>query len=126
MATLVGELLAHASLTVLATSREPLGIPGEIRWPVPALAVPQGAALAELADIDSVQLLVERAARAYPHFALTDANAEAAARICRRLEGIPLAIELAAARADAQTLGHLAARARGADPADRRNGPGCP
>ena len=110
VATLVGELLAHASLTVVATSREPLGIPGEIRWPVSALAVPdRGAALAELVDIDSVQLFVERATRAYPHFVLTDANTEAAARICRRLEGIPLAIELAAARAGVQALGDLAA-----------------
>ena len=109
-ASLVSELLAHASLTVLATSREPLGIPGEIRWPVPALAVPdRGAPVAELVDIDSVQLFVERATRAYPLFVLTDANAGAAARICRRLEGIPLAIELAAARANVQALGELAA-----------------
>ncbi len=109
-ASLVAELLAHVSLTVMATSREPLGIPGEVRWPVPALAVPgRGAALAELADIDSVQLFVERATRAYPRFVLTNANAEAAARICRRLEGIPLAIELAAARANVRAIAELAA-----------------
>ena len=109
-ASLVAELLADVSLTVMATSREPLGIPGEVRWPVPALAVPgRGAALAELADIDSVQLFVERATRAYPRFVLTNANAEAAARICRRLEGIPLAIELAAARGNVRAIAELAA-----------------
>ena len=100
VANLVAELLAHLTITVLATSRETLGIPGEVRWPVPALAVPaQGTPVDELVEIDSVQLLTERAARAHPQFALTEANAEAAVRICRRLEGIPLAIELAAARA---------------------------
>lgn len=111
VANLVAELLAHLPLTVLATSREPLGVPGEVRWPVPALAVPaRGATIdaEQLAEVHSIQLFVERATRAYPGFGLTDANAEAAARICRRLEGIPLAIELAAARAHAQSLSQLA------------------
>lgn len=103
---LVAALLSAASITVLTTTREPLAIPGEIVWPVPPLAVPEprAASSAEtLADVHSVQLFTERAARARPAFALTDEAAGAVARICRRLEGIPLAIELTAARL--RTLG---------------------
>jgi predicted ATPase/DNA-binding XRE family transcriptional regulator len=99
-AALIARVLAHPSASVLATSREPLGIPGEIRWPVPALEVPApGAArTAEaLASIDSCQLFVERASRADPSYTMTDADAAPIARVCQRLEGIPLAIELAAA-----------------------------
>jgi predicted ATPase/DNA-binding XRE family transcriptional regulator len=101
VAGLIADLLAHPSASVMATSREPLAIPGEIRWPVSALAVPAAgtAPTADaLASIDSVQLFVERASRANPHFAITDADAASIAGVCRRLEGIPLAIELAAAR----------------------------
>src|SRR5437763_3074201 len=97
----VGALLAHANVTVLATSREALAIPGEVVWPVPALAVPADDTPADddsLAAFDSVQLFVERAARARPGFSLTVASAEPVARIARRLEGNPLAIELTAAR----------------------------
>jgi predicted ATPase len=96
---------------VLATSREPLAIPGEIRWPVPALAVPpEGttAGVEALVTADSVRLFTERACRANPRFTLTGADAAAVARLCRRLEGIPLAIELAAARMGGLSAGQLA------------------
>ena len=110
-AALIGELLAHPPLTILATSREPLAIPGEIRWQVPPLAVPPAgppASQESLSGIDSVQLFVERASRANPAFTVTDAEAGAIAQICRRLDGIPLAIELAAARMGALRAGELA------------------
>ncbi len=80
----------------LATSREPLGITGEVAWRVPSLAVPDGAET--LADTDAVHLFADRARATRPNFKVNDANAVAIAEICRRLDGIPLAIELAAAR----------------------------
>jgi predicted ATPase/DNA-binding NarL/FixJ family response regulator len=86
-------------LRLLATSREPLGLPGEVAWPVPPLAEPEAA-----------RLFAERAAAARPGFALTVVNAPAVAEICRRLDGLPLAIELAAARARALTVEQIAAR----------------
>jgi predicted ATPase/transcriptional regulator with XRE-family HTH domain len=100
-AAVVTGLLRSPSISVLATSREPLGIPGEITWPVPTLSVPAEDApvtAEQLADIESVELFVERASRADPAFELTDGNAVAVGRICRRLEGIPLALELMASR----------------------------
>jgi predicted ATPase/transcriptional regulator with XRE-family HTH domain len=99
-AEVIADVLVHPLTVVLATSREPLAIPGEVRWPVPALTVPtdSGPLTADsVVGADSVQLFVERASRAQPRFMLTDAEAAPIARICRRLEGIPLAIELAAA-----------------------------
>ena len=88
-------------LTILATSREPLNIAGETVWPVPPLSVPTPTE-ARLPDAllrhEAVRLFVERARAAAPTFALSDANASATAEICMRLDGIPLAIELAAAR----------------------------
>ena len=97
-ASLVGELLASSQVTVLATSREPLAIPGEVGWPVPPLPVPPAGVLTadEIIDVDSIELFADRAARASPGFQITDANASAVARICQRLDGIPLAIELVA------------------------------
>jgi predicted ATPase/DNA-binding SARP family transcriptional activator len=80
-------LRACPRLAVLATSREALGVLSETAWLVPPLA-----------SDEAVQLFVERACAALPAFAITDANAAAVAEICRRLDGIPLAIELAAAR----------------------------
>jgi predicted ATPase/class 3 adenylate cyclase/DNA-binding CsgD family transcriptional regulator len=93
-------------LTLLATSRQPLDLPGEIAWRVPSLAVPEPhdladagpAGIAGVNEYEAVQLFVDRASRTRPGFALTEANASAVAAICRRLDGIPLAIELAAAR----------------------------
>jgi predicted ATPase/class 3 adenylate cyclase/DNA-binding CsgD family transcriptional regulator len=87
-------------VTIIATSREPLGVPGEVTFRVPSLAYPKaaGAKAEELAGFDAVQLFVERGRRARPSFAITDANAGEVLEICKRLEGIPLALELAAAR----------------------------
>lgn len=87
-----GELAAHLlrrcpALAILATSREALGVPGETAWLVPPLG-----------DDERVQLFLDRAQAALPGFALTAGNATAIAEICRRLDGIPLALELAAAR----------------------------
>src|SRR5262249_22197328 len=90
------------SLRVMATSREPLGVSGEVLWRVPSLALPrlQGRVqLASLAEAESVRLFVDRAQAAAPNFVLSDVNAAAVAEVCRRLDGIPLALELAAARA---------------------------
>ena len=86
-------------LTLLATSREPLGLPAEAVWPVPPLSLPPPAAgLEEAIEHDAVRLFAERAARALPGFAPREQDVAALVRICRRLDGIPLAIELAAAR----------------------------
>jgi predicted ATPase/DNA-binding XRE family transcriptional regulator len=118
-AELIAGLLAHRSVTVLATSREPLALPGEIRWRVPALAVPaRGAAptVADLIGVDSVALFVERASRACPHYSFSGADAGAVARICRRLDGLPLALELAAASIGSVTPGQLAGELDGRIP----------
>lgn len=88
-------------VTVLATSREPLGISGEITWRVPSLPFPAADdvdSVERLERFDAVKLFVERARRMRPSFVLTPSNAEAVLRICRRLDGIPLALELAAAQ----------------------------
>ncbi|HEX5506424.1 MAG TPA: helix-turn-helix domain-containing protein [Thermomicrobiales bacterium] len=113
-AALAARLLrACPRLCVLATSREPLGVPGEVAWPVPPLAVPAesaGLPFPALAGAEAVRLFAARAGAARPGFALTARNADAVARICRRLDGIPLAIELAAARARALAPAEIAAR----------------
>ncbi|GGM45412.1 LuxR C-terminal-related transcriptional regulator [Dactylosporangium sucinum] len=95
-AAVVAELLGSGPVRVLATSREPLGVPGEVVYPVPPLDVPEAGAA--VGDSTAVRLFVERAAAASPGFALTDANAAAVAALCRRVDGLPLAIELAASR----------------------------
>ncbi len=101
-AALVEALLRGSpTLRVLATSREALGIAGETTWRVPSLALPSplpGAAAADLAETEAVRLFVERARAVDPGFASSDRNVLAIAHICRRLDGVPLAIELAAAR----------------------------
>ncbi|MEV5745008.1 LuxR C-terminal-related transcriptional regulator [Microbispora rosea] len=101
-AEIVADLLgAGGALRVLATSREPLGIPGEVAYQVPALPLPAPDAserAESIAHYDAVRLFVDRAAAASPGFALTDAVAPAVAALCRRLDGLPLAIELAASR----------------------------
>jgi predicted ATPase/DNA-binding SARP family transcriptional activator/DNA-binding CsgD family transcriptional regulator len=88
-------------LRVLATSRESLNVEGELNWLVPSLSVPsllQSPSVEELGGYESVRLFVQRARHRNPAFSLTSENAHAVARICSRLDGIPLAIELAAAR----------------------------
>jgi predicted ATPase/class 3 adenylate cyclase/DNA-binding CsgD family transcriptional regulator len=97
-AELVAALLgAGPGLTVLATSREPIGVAGEVSWRVPSLS---------LAD-EAIELFVDRARRARPDFAVDDDNAPAVGEICRRLDGMPLAIELAAARVRALSVGEI-------------------
>ena len=99
-AELVEQLLRSCPrLSVLATSREALGIPSETAWLVPPLG-----------SAEAVQLFVERAQASLPSFDLTDANAAAVRDICRRLDGIPLAIELAAARVRVLSPEQIAAR----------------
>jgi predicted ATPase/class 3 adenylate cyclase/DNA-binding NarL/FixJ family response regulator len=94
-AELVVALLGAAPrLTLLATSREPIGMPGEATWRVPSLS---------LAD-EAVELFADRARLAQTDFTVTDGNAATVAEICRRLDGLPLAIELAAARVRALSL----------------------
>lgn len=97
---------------VLATSREPLGIPAEVVWSVPPLPVPSRAdlPLAELSAVPAVALFVERARAARPDFALGDDNHEAVAELCIRLDGVPLALELAAARMRSMSAAQLAER----------------
>src|SRR5205085_12599595 len=91
---------AGGSVRVLATSREPLGLAREMTWRVPSLSLPDDATrIEEIGESEAVQLFVGRASAARPGFNLTSANAQAITDICRTLEGLPLAIELAAARA---------------------------
>ena len=102
-ASLVQALLASApGIRILATSRQGLGVPGETLWRIPSLSVPDpgGAPLNRqaLSRYEAVRLFLDRAAAVQPSFALTDQNAWTVAQICGRLDGIPLAIELAAAR----------------------------
>jgi predicted ATPase/DNA-binding XRE family transcriptional regulator len=106
-------LRAGSRLRILATSREALGIAGETSWRVPSLALPDLQHLpppALLLDCEAVQLFVERAAAVQPHFVLNATNALAVAQVCHRLDGIPLAIELAAARLRGLALDQLLAR----------------
>jgi predicted ATPase/DNA-binding CsgD family transcriptional regulator/class 3 adenylate cyclase len=98
-ATLAEDLLrACPALVILATSREPVGGAGEAIWRVPPLPV----------DGEAVELFADRAQRARPGFAVTAGNGEAVAQICRRLDGMPLAIELAAARLRASSPAEIA------------------
>jgi predicted ATPase/DNA-binding SARP family transcriptional activator len=135
-----GLLEAGPGLGVLVTSREVLGVPGEVIWPIPPLAVPAGPTDAEVepatvdladpglagpgpagsaaADLtpealvgyDAVRLFVERATTADPSFTLDGASGPVVAELCRRLDGLPLAIELAAARVRALPPAELALR----------------
>jgi predicted ATPase/class 3 adenylate cyclase/DNA-binding CsgD family transcriptional regulator len=97
-AALVNALLATAAgLTLLTTSREPIGVSGEVSWRVPSLS---------LRD-EAIDLFTDRARHARPEFAVTDDNAAVVAEICARLDGLPLAIELAAARVRALSLAEI-------------------
>jgi predicted ATPase/class 3 adenylate cyclase/tetratricopeptide (TPR) repeat protein len=113
-ANLADELIhACPNLKILASSREGLGVAGEITYRVPSLPTPD---LRKLPDMEAIThfpaviLFAERAAAVQPGFTITDTNAEAVARICRRLDGIPLAIELAAARVSLLSAEQIANR----------------
>ncbi|MGV0626865.1 helix-turn-helix transcriptional regulator [Mycolicibacter minnesotensis] len=94
-ATLITTLLAAGSgLRVITTSREPIGVPGEVTWPTPSLS---------LTD-EAVELFIQRARLVRPDFVGTGVDADPVAEICRRLDGLPLAIELAATRVRAWSL----------------------
>jgi predicted ATPase/DNA-binding CsgD family transcriptional regulator/Tfp pilus assembly protein PilF len=101
-------------LRILATSREGLGVEGEIRWVVPSLSVPEQGrrtlSSEELEAYESVRLFVERARGRDPSLSLSPHNALAVAEICKRLEGIPLAIELAAARVGTVSVEQISER----------------
>ena len=95
----VAQLLTAApQLTVLVTSRRALALSAEHRFPVPPMSLPQHATLAEAAGSEAVQLFVQRARSVRPDFQLTAGNLADVMAICRRLDGLPLAVELAAAR----------------------------
>ncbi len=101
-AELVNQLLTDCvNLSVLATSLEKLGNQGEIAFAVPVLSLPlegHSSNIENLLTYEAVKLFVDRASNIRPHYVLTEKNADAVVRICRRLEGIPLSIELAASR----------------------------
>jgi predicted ATPase/transcriptional regulator with XRE-family HTH domain len=113
-ADLAAQLLAGCpDVAILATSREPLRVAGERQWRVQALAVPDSDRVDspdELAKCASIRLFVERARAVEPEFALSAANAPAVAQVCARLDGIPLAVELAAARTGVLAVEQIAER----------------
>lgn len=117
----VALLRACPHLTILVTSREAFGVGGELVWRVPSLSVPslsQGhysltlsaEALSRIRASEAVQLFLDRARAVRPNFRLTPQNAPALAEVCQRLDGIPLAIELAAARVQVLSVDQLVAR----------------
>jgi predicted ATPase/DNA-binding SARP family transcriptional activator len=112
VAALAGRVLADApAVRILATSREPLGLTGETLCPVPSLALPAADATSEQAAASpAVRLFADRASAVRPGFALDADTVDAVVRICRALDGIPLAIELAAARVRALTPVQVADR----------------
>lgn len=116
-ATLVHQLLiACPELSVLATSREPLGMAGELRWEVPPLASPPPSGWQPATGVlrhDAVRLLLDRARLVSPGFDLTDDNAAAVAELCRLVDGLPLAIELVAGRLPVLGLHGILARLTG-------------
>jgi predicted ATPase len=126
-------LEACPTLTIVATSREPLRVPGEVVWPAPPLTLPpegvvggQGPGVGgsdgpvslpgpwplapDPFSSEAVRLFIDRATAVRPDFAMSDRNATAVAGVCRRLDGIPLAIELAAARMNVLSVEQIAAR----------------
>jgi non-specific serine/threonine protein kinase len=106
-------LRACPDLRILATSREPLGVSGEISWPVPPLSLPgpgRGRSPDDLLRCEAVGLFVERANAAHPGFAFAHENAPAVADLCGRLDGMPLAIELAASRVRMLSVGEILER----------------
>lgn len=112
VAELTDMLLARCpQLRIVSTSREPLGLVGETLSIVPPLGLPAaGVAAAEALAYPAVKLFADRAAAVQPGFAVDDATVTAVVEICRRLDGLPLAIELAAARLRTLPVEHVAAR----------------
>jgi predicted ATPase/DNA-binding SARP family transcriptional activator len=112
VARLAGRVLAEApGVRILATSREPLGVTGETLCPVPSLPLPpDDATPAEALEYGSVRLLAERGAAVRPGFTVDEVSAEPVIRICRALDGNPLAVELAAARLRSLTPAQVAGR----------------
>jgi predicted ATPase/DNA-binding SARP family transcriptional activator len=110
-AALSSTLLETApGLRILATSREPLGVRGEVVYAVPGLSLPSPSdPIASIESSDAVRLLMDRAAAARSGFALTPEDAQLAAAVCRKLDGLPLAIELAAERLRTVSLRELLA-----------------
>jgi non-specific serine/threonine protein kinase len=109
-AQLVETLLRHcATLAILVTSRERLGILGELTYRVPSLSVPdeRDATLEQISRYESVRLFLDRARLQHPHFAITTTDAAALVSICRRLDGVALAIELAAPRVRSMSIEEL-------------------
>ena len=103
VAQLVHQLMGETGgVTILATSREALGVPGESKWVIPSLSVPsEGGASASHADLqrfEAIRLFVDRALAVQPNFVLDEETGAAVVSICRRLDGLPLAVELAASR----------------------------
>jgi predicted ATPase/DNA-binding SARP family transcriptional activator len=111
-ALVTGLLRRCPSLRVLATSQSRLNVSGEATWPVPPLTLPPADEQdpAVVAESEAARLLCDRARLARPGFSLAEVNAGAVSEICRRLDGIPLALELAAARLNALSARQLAAR----------------
>jgi predicted ATPase/DNA-binding CsgD family transcriptional regulator len=106
-------LRATTSVTVLATSRQPLDVPGEHTLSLDPLPVPDpdsGSGLDQVGHGDAVELFAQRAAAVQPGFAITDANRREVIGLCRRLDGVPLALELATMRLRALSLSQLASR----------------
>ena len=109
VASLCDVLLAGApGLRILVTSREPLGMPGEVTWPVSGMDLPAPTATVdEILATDSIRLLADRAAAARPGFEWSGPAIASAVALCRRLDGLPLAIELAAARLRSLSLADI-------------------
>jgi predicted ATPase/DNA-binding CsgD family transcriptional regulator len=113
-AALAEALLRYCpELHILTTSREALGIVGEVAWPVPSLSLPDLRRLPEAESLpryEATRLFVERATAVKPDFALTEQNVAAVGQVCYRLDGIPLALELAAARVTVLSVEQIVAR----------------
>lgn len=110
-ATLCERIMRVApNIRILATSREPLGVVGEALFPVPPLTTPSDNRPEVIAAADAVKLFVERARSYKPDFSLDDDNSVAIAELCRSLDGLPLAIELAAARVPTMTPEEILSR----------------
>jgi predicted ATPase/class 3 adenylate cyclase len=101
------------TLKILATSREALGVPGEVNWQVPSLSLPDVEHLPDIGQLtqyEAIQLFIERATLVQPNFTVRNDNAAFVAQICSRLDGIPLAVELAASRVKALSVDQISRR----------------